>query len=445
MPLAPEDDKEFLRSKNPEGKRSAVQFLVRGKGLWGSRESASLFFCPLASEDDKEFLLLQNVRGKINYAFMKMRMFMAVAAALFALSAGAQNIADIDKNFAVEKIGNSKVAYRDAFEAPFVLEGFPFAEKGKMPRRMPASIKNGGVGGGVIKLADYAAGGVVRFRTNAKVIALRASLLNTVFNMGYMPSTSTSGFDLFCGNAKHIKTVNPQHYKNEIPDPLVAPLAHNPSGEFRDYTLYLPLFNGVKKLEIGVDLSAKFEPPTPHKVSKPIVFYGSSITHGACASRTSLCYPALVCRAVDAPMVNLGFSGNAKGEPKMAELIASLDMSVFVFDYDYNAPNAAHLKKTHERFFKIIRAARPDLPIIILTRVTRGSDERAGVIKKTYDNAVKAGDKRVYFLDGRKMFEGVDIALLTLDGTHPNDHGFYLMYKAVLPLVKKALADSKEK
>ena len=142
-------------------------------------------------------------------------------------------------------------------------------------------------------------------------------------------------------------------YKNEIPYPLVTNLLRNGNGLMRDYSLYMPLFNGVLSLEIGVDPNAKFEQPTSHKIKKPIVFYGSSITHGACASRTSLCYPALVCRDVDAPMVNLGFAGNAKGEPKMAELISKLDMSVFVYDYDYNAPNAAHLKKTHEKFFKI--------------------------------------------------------------------------------------------
>ena len=142
-------------------------------------------------------------------------------------------------------------------------------------------------------------------------------------------------------------------------------------------------------------------------------------------------------------MVNLGFSGNAKGEPKMAELIASLDMSVFVYDYDYNAPTAEHLAKTHEPFFKIIRKAQPNLPIIMLSRVSYASDERANIVKQTYENAKKAGDKNVWFIDGRDLFKDLPFALLTVDHCHPNDLGFYVMYKNVMPAIKEALKKSK--
>ncbi|MBQ2721700.1 MAG: hypothetical protein IJF70_02210, partial [Opitutales bacterium] len=257
------------------------------------------------------------------------------------------------------------------------------------------------------------------------------------------PATGSSGFDLMADKDTYIKTVNPMHYKREIPEPLEVLMTKNNPKMMRDYTLYLPLYNSVKSIEIGFAPSAKVEAPTPHKVKKPIVFYGSSITHGACASRTSLPYTALVCRDVDAPMVNLGFSGNAKGEPKMAELIASLDMSVFVYDYDYNAPTAEHLAKTHEPFFKIIRKAQPNLPIIMLSRVSHANDERANIVKQTYENAKKAGDKNVWFIDGRDLFKDLPFALLTVDHCHPNDLGFYLMYKNVMPAIKEALKKSK--
>ncbi|MBE6414423.1 MAG: hypothetical protein E7035_07735 [Verrucomicrobiaceae bacterium] len=372
---------------------------------------------------------------------LKLFLKISVAFALVTNFVLAQDdISKIDKNFVVEKVGKVNVVFRDALKNPFVLEGFPFREEGKQLRRLPYSIAdNKTTSGGLRKLSYYTSGGVVRFRTNAKNIILRAKIQNRQFNMGHMPSTSSSGFDLFADNKEHVKTVNPAHYKNEIPDPLVTNLLRNGNGLMRDYSLYMPLFNGVLSLEIGVDPNAKFEQPTSHKIKKPIVFYGSSITHGACASRTSLCYPALVCRDVDAPMVNLGFAGNAKGEPKMAELISKLDMSVFVYDYDYNAPNAAHLKKTHEKFFKIIRKAQPNLPIIILTRVTNAGDDRVAVIKQTYENALKNGDKNVYFIDGRDMMKDIDISMLAVDKVHPNDTGFYLMYKGILPIIKKIL------
>ena len=138
-------------------------------------------------------------------------------------------------------------------------------------------------------------------------------------------------------------------------------------------------------------------------------------------------------------MINLGFSGSAKGEPKIAELIASLDLAAFVYDYDYNAPTTEHLKKTHEPFFKIIRKAKPNLPIIMLSRVSYPSDDRVAVIRATYENAKKAGDKNVYFIDGRDLFKDADISYLTVDGCHPNDLGFYLMFKNTLPTLKQAI------
>lgn len=225
----------------------------------------------------------------------------------------------------------------------------------------------------------------------------------------------------------------------EVPTPLVMPLAKNLPRKMRDCTLYLPLYNGVNSLEIGLAPDAKIEAPTPHKIKKPILFYGSSITQGACATRTSNAYAAMLCRALDAPMINLGFSGNAKGEVKMAELIASLDLAAFVYDYDYNAPNAEHLKKTHEQFFKIVRKARPDLPIIIFGKISGHTSKRDGIVRATYENAVKNGDKKVWLVEGKKLFEGADYSYLTVDNCHPNDLGFFLMFKNSLPTLKEAL------
>ena len=376
---------------------------------------------------------------------MKLKLILCLfaLAGAFSFANAQEDISKLDKNFAVQKVGNLDVVYHNAISAPFVLEGFPFRKDGEPLRRLPSNIKPTDINNGVYSLANHTAGGVIRFRSNSPYLTIRAKIGHRTPSMGHMPATGSSGFDLISADGTHITTVNPMHYKREIPDPLEVLMTKNNPKEMRDYTLYLPLYNSVKSVEIGVAPNAKIEAPTPHKVKKPIVFYGSSITHGACASRTSLPYPALVCRDVDAPMVNLGFSGNAKGEPKMAELIASLDMSVFVYDYDYNAPTAEHLAKTHEPFFKIIRKAQPNLPIIMLSRVSHAQDARANIVKQTYENAKKAGDKNVWFIDGRDLFKDVPFALLTVDKCHPNDLGFYLMYKNVMPAIKEALKKSK--
>ena len=125
----------------------------------------------------------------------------------------------------------------------------------------------------------------------------------------------------------------------------------------------------------------------------------------------------------------------------MADYIASLDMSAFVCDYDYNTPSAEHLEKTHEKLFMKVRMAHPDLPIILVTRpkpiYTKGEDlDCLEVIRKTYENALARGDKKVSFIDGRTMFalagtEG------TVDSVHPTDLGFYFMAKALEPTLKE--------
>lgn len=352
---------------------------------------------------------------------------------------GQVDIAKLDKNFAVVKVGNLEVAYHDALSVPFKLEGFPFWKKGEPLRRIPSDIGANDINTGVYELANYTSGGVICFRTNSPYITLRTTLRNRYQMMGKMAMTGSSGFDFFADKDTYITTVNPLANGRDIPEPLEVLLAKDCPSKMRDYTLYLPLYNGVKSIEIGIAPTARVETPTPHKIKNPIVFYGSSITNGGCATRTSLVYPALLSRAVDAPMVNLGFPGCAKGESKMAEVISRLEMSLFVYDYDFNAPNVTHLAKTHEPFFKIIRKTHPNLPIIMLSRIAEATDERASIIRRTYENAKKSGDKNVWFIDGRNLVKDVPFALITIDGIHPNDLGFYLMYKNLLPTLKEAL------
>ena len=184
-------------------------------------------------------------------------------------------------------------------------------------------------------------------------------------------------------------------------------------------------------------------PPDPQKIGKPIVFYGSSITQGGCASRPANNYTTMLCRAVDAPQINLGFSGSAKGEIALAEAIGKLDMAVFVLDYDYNAPSAEHLAKTHEPFFKAVRKANPDVPVIMLSKCSWISPARRDIIKKTYDNAVRGGDKNVWFIDGQELFGEPGQNMCTVDHCHPNDLGFYMMYRRVLPVLLEALKSQK--
>ena len=284
----------------------------------------------------------------------------------------------------------------------------------------------------------HTAGACVRFRSASPWIAVRATLADGC-DMNHMPRAGSMGLDLYRGvgdNARHAGTAQP----NPNERLLERMLSVRPEGDTETATwqVNLPLSGGLETLEIGLALGAQALPPPPHRLGR-IVFYGSSITQGGCASRPGNAYTTMVCRALDAEQVNLGFSGSARGEPAMAELIASLEgMEAFVLDYDHNAPNADHLAATHEPFFRIVREARPELPILVLSRpdiwIDSGEDarRRREIVWTTVRHARAAGDRHVAFVDGAKLFGRTHRDDCSVDRCHPNDLGFRRMADAVL-------------
>ncbi len=365
-------------------------------------------------------------------------------------------IEDIDKNFKASTLDGMTLNFYDTYKAPFEIEGFPWFENkpGEEFYRLPHYMidKKDEINEGALWLCHQTPGGAVRFRTNSSVIAIRAKLVYSS-DMNHMPRLGSAGFDLYCGrgaNARHIGSAQPCRDEEVLERVMYNP---GPRGKMNDFILNMPLYGGCKDIEIGIKPGSKLAAPTPHKYAKPVLFYGSSITQGGCASRPGNAYTTRVCRGIDAPQVNLGFSGSGRGEKKVAELIASLDLTAFVMDYDHNAPSVEHLEETHEKFFKIIRKKNPELPIIIMTKCDIWPEfkndayeenlRRRAVILKTYENAIAAGDKNVYFIDGVTLFGKTDRTSCTVDRCHPNDIGFKNMANAVLPVLKKALANVK--
>lgn len=344
-----------------------------------------------------------------------------------------ENIAQIDKNFVVDTTVGEEVEWYDAQKAPFAIYGLMY-EDGKF-RRMPEAVAET-VSPGVGKLHIRCTGGRVRFRTDSPFVAIRAEM-DPIKPSAHTGLTGAVGFDLYAGG-RHVKAFAPpldiaDGYESQI-DLLFTGM--------QEMVIYFPLYAGVQKLEIGLKPGCRLEAADPYPNDKPIVFYGSSITHGAAASRAGNCYTNVVGRMLGRDIWNLGFSGNAKGEPAMAEYIASMDMECFVLDYDHNAKTLEHLENTHESFFKIVRQAHPDIPILIMGRprfaLTDGMKTRMDTIRRTYENAKAAGDENVYLLTGPELMAiaGPDG---TVDGTHPNDLGFFSMAQAVYGVLKDVL------
>ena len=190
----------------------------------------------------------------------------------------------------------------------------------------------------------------------------------------------------------------------------------------------------------------------PYRDIKPVVIYGSSIVHGTAASRPGNIYPLVISRQLNVDVRNLGFSGNAKGEKVLAEWMATLPMSVFVCDYDYNAPTVEHLNETHYAMYETIREKNPELPYIMISRpnywtLIRAQEEvlqRRDVVMTSYLKARQSGDKNVYFIDGMSFFRGEHQYEYTLDGVHPNDAGFLQMAEGIGTVIRHVLEKAGE-
>lgn len=341
------------------------------------------------------------------------------------------DISKIDKNFKVEsKIKKPDMHLINIDSNPrFKIHGV-FKQDGKY-RRLPEEVAKS-VNNGVLALHAHTAGGRVRFVTDSPFIAIHA-VLDNPHKMSHFALTGSMGFDLYVDNV-YTKTFVPPFNDETEYEGIIEFGDSTP----RNITINFPLYSGVRELYIGLKDASTLTEPKPYKKDKPIVYYGSSITQGGCASRPGSSYEAIISREFNCDYINLGFSGSAKAEDTIADYIASLDMHAFVYDYDYNTDSPEHLKETHEKMFLKIRRAHPDIPIIIMSAPKYYLDDvmqkRRDIIETTYLNAVKSGDKNVYFLDGTALMELCGNEG-TVDGTHPTDFGFASMAKALGELI----------
>jgi hypothetical protein len=195
-------------------------------------------------------------------------------------------------------------------------------------------------------------------------------------------------------------------------------------------------------IEIAIEADAKIEKARDYTISKPVVFYGSSIVHGEGAMRPGNAYPAILSRRLDTDFINLGFRGNATAEEAMMKYIASLPMSAFVYDYDYNAPSIEHLEATHYAGYEIFREKQPKTPVIFASSVdyyegdVASNEKRRNIIKESYYRALAAGDRNVYFIDGAKIYPSDKRDECSADCCHPNDMGYSFMADAFGEIIK---------
>lgn len=352
------------------------------------------------------------------------------------------DISKVDKNFAQPAFDvKDGMKYYPIPCAPFELYGVFHDGEGfvRMPREVASEVSEG-----VAILNAHTAGGRLRFTTDSEYMELVVRFDLSL--MRHMALSGSAGFSLLrenedgsCAFAAGFYPIPGQDLNG-----FTCRLRIGNGKDMQHYVLHFPLYNNVYSLTVGLDEGATVKPGLPYRDELPILYYGSSITQGGCASRPDNAYQAYISKWTNTDFINLGFSGNAKAEDRMAEYLENIQCSIFVYDYDHNAPNAEHLEKTHERFFLHFRKHHPNVPVVMVSKpdfdmYPAADAKRRAVIKKTYRNAKKNGDENVYFVDGQKLFGKEDRENCYVDGCHPTDLGFYRMAKEIYKVIKKLI------
>lgn len=358
----------------------------------------------------------------------------------------------------------SAAAFVCRAQEPERVEGYKYVDAATLPlygkvndntsaryERLPGSL-HGQIREQLWDLGRNSAGLYIRFRSNSSNIRARWTSLNG-FGMNHMTDTGVRGLDLYCihdGEWRFMGSGRPVRGRKVTDARIVGHM----EPEMREYMLYLSLYDGITELEIGVDEDAVIEAPEVNRpvCGEPVVMYGTSILQGGCVSRPGMVHTSIISRKLDREVINLGFSGNARLDPEIAEWMAQTENpALFVLDF---APNSSPeiINEKGEAFFRILRNAHPDVPVIFIEEPffphhifdMEMNAEIVGKIEALqvlFGKLLDAGEKNIYYVPSDDMIG--DDGEATVDGTHFTDLGMERYVEVVLPVIEKALAGKK--
>ncbi|MCA9193923.1 MAG: SGNH/GDSL hydrolase family protein [Planctomycetales bacterium] len=383
-----------------------------------------------------------SVFGNLKMYRFLIALCLIVGPALLSLQAQERAIEKLDPAMSVNPTAADGLLWYDVED--WGLEGriLPQQERLKYFDRLPASAE-GHVTKNVWNLSRDSSGMMVRFQTDSPSIHVHYKLTDSNLAMPHMPATGVSGVDLYARNDegvwKWVQVTKPA--TQEVKAQIINGIAPG----IREYAAYLPLYNGVESMSIGIEPGSKFAGLPPR--SRPIVFYGTSITHGACASRPGMVHTAILGRMFDMPVVNLGFSGNGRMDKEVGDYLIQLDASLFVIDCLPNM-GPADVEKKCIPLVHQLRKAHPQTPIVLVEDrrfsndwITPAKHEFHTANHRALDNAFQAlkaeGVKQLYYIPGDFLYG--DDSEGSTDASHANDLGFMRQAKAFEPILRQAL------
>ncbi len=367
-----------------------------------------------------------------------------------AFSEKGTNLMSLDRNMQVEKTDpEAKIDWYSPLEKPFSINGLKWIKEHGLYRRLPVNEKEA-IPFKVDRLADAPAGGQIHFSTDSRKVWIKVELDGISWRY-HMTPVGTYGCDVYKWEGDDQRFLGITRF-NEGELVYTAPVMLQERSEMNAFAINLPLYNAVKKIEIGFVEGSKVETNT-HFEGKPcVVIYGTSITQGSAASRPGMAYPNILGRLLGREVVNLGFSGAGKGEPVLADCINQIDdKGLIILDFECNTHDA--LKDVLKPFVERIRSKDKTTPILVLSRIhlTRDATEKWKVKREDLtqfqidlvEQFKAEGDDRIYFVDGRDLIDDEWKWEATVDGTHASDLGFSMMAKNLAPIVKEILESAR--
>jgi hypothetical protein len=323
------------------------------------------------------------------------------------------------------------------------IEGKGWAETPRDYDRLPAKAEK--LLPELWEMSRHPTGLSVSFETDAPDIYARWRLRSQQLDEPNMSRAAFSGLDLYAADKGAWRwTAVAQNFENR--SPRVQLLAARPA-EMRAFRVYLPLRNPVSKLEIGLPRGSKVR-AIPPRATKPIVYYGSSIVHGAYASRPGMVFPSMLGRWLNRPVVNLGFSGQAKMHEAMSQLLTEIEAGIFVIDALPNM-DLALIKERAEPFLRRLCQGRPRTPVVLVEdfpltnawlypRSLKDHREKWKALRRIFQKLRSEGVGNLHYVEGKHSIG--DDQEGTLDGVHPNDLGYERLAEHLFPVLRWILA-----